>query len=89
MFAQTTTARQSDSSEATATGRLVTNGPEYPDVYFEGKAASTLSDNEKMSLLEGKWESSDLHKYTFPSRYTFTACCTIDIIDIVSSTIHG
>ena len=47
IFAQTTTARQSDSSEASATGRLVTSSPEYPDVYFEGKAASTLSDNEK------------------------------------------
>jgi len=65
-----TTARQSDSSEASATGRLVASGPEYPDVYVEGKAASTLSDSEKMSLLEGKWESSDLHKYAFPSRYS-------------------
>ena len=70
IFTQTTTARESDSSEASATGRLVTSGPEYPVVYFEGKAASTLSDSEKMSLLEGKWENSDLHKYTFPSRYT-------------------
>jgi len=33
IFTQTTTARQSDSSEASATGRLVTSGPEYPDVY--------------------------------------------------------
>lgn len=48
----------------------MTSGPEYPDVYVEGKAASTLSDSEKMSLLEGKWESSDLHKYAFPSRYS-------------------
>lgn len=70
IFTQTTTARQSDSSEASATGRLVINGPEYPDVYVEGKAASTLSDSEKMSLLEGKWESSDLHMYAFPSRYS-------------------
>lgn len=70
IFTQTTTARQSDSSEASATGRLVTSGPEYPDVYVEGKAASMLSDSEKMSLLEGKWESSDLHKYAFPSRYS-------------------
>ena len=68
IFARTTTARQSDSSEASATGRLVTSGPEYADVYVEGKEASTLSDSEKMSLLEGKWESSDLHKYAFPSR---------------------
>lgn len=83
IFAQTTTVRQSDSSEASATGRLVTSGQEYPNVYFEVKVASTLSDNEKMSLLEGKWESSDFHKFTFPSSYTFTACCTIDIIDIV------
>ena len=70
IFTQTTTARQSDSSEASATGRSVTSGPEYPDVYVEGKAASTLSDSEKMCLLEGKWESSDLHKYAFPSRYS-------------------
>ena len=88
-FCPTTTARQSDSSEASATGRLLTSGPEYPRVHFEGKAASTLFDYEKMSLLEGKWEGSVIRKYTFPSRHTSTACCTIDIIDIVSSTIHG
>lgn len=76
-FFPTTTARQSDSSEASATGRLLTSGPEYPRVYFEGKAASTLFDYEKMSLLEGKWESSVIRKYTFPSRHTSTACCTI------------
>ena len=74
IFAQTTTVIESDSCEASGTGRLVTSGTEYPDVYFEEKAASTLSDNEKMSLLGGKWESSDLHKYTFPSRYTFSHC---------------
>ena len=89
ILVQTTAARQSDSYEASATGKLVTSGPEYPNVYFDGKAASTLSDNKKMSLLEGKWESSDLHKYTFPSRHTFTAYCTIDVLDVVSSTIHG
>lgn len=45
------------------------SGPEYPDVYGDSRTAKTLSDSEKTCLLEGKWESSDLHKYIFPSRY--------------------
>ena len=72
-FAQTTSATQSNFSEviatASATGRSTASGPEYPDVYGDSRTANTLSDSEKTCLLEGKWESSDLHKYIFPSRY--------------------
>ena len=46
-FTRTTTARLSDSSgagaTASATGSMVTSGPEYPDVYIEGRTASMLT----------------------------------------------
>ena len=44
------------------------HGPEYPDVFTEGKTTSRLTDNEKISLLEGEWDSNDLYKFIFPSR---------------------
>ena len=39
------------------------NGQQYPDVFAEGKTASSLTDNEKISLLEGEWNSNDLFKF--------------------------
>ena len=48
---------------------MVNNGPQYPDVFAEGKTVSTLTDNEKISLLEGEWDSNDLYKFSFPSRF--------------------
>ena len=47
---------------------MVKNGPEYPDV-FKGKTVSSLTDNEKIVLLEGEWDSNDVYKFIFPSRF--------------------
>lgn len=69
-----TTAGQTESDcsspeTISAGAHVVRYGPQYPDVFVKGKSASILSDSEKISVLEGKWESSDLYKYTFPSRF--------------------
>ena len=48
---------------------MVKNGPQHPDVVAEGKTASILTDNKKISLLEGEWYSNDLYKFIFPSRF--------------------
>ena len=48
---------------------MARNGPQYPDVFADGTATSSLTDSEKISLLEGEWESNDLYKFIFPSRF--------------------
>ena len=49
------------SPESVSAGaNVVKNGPQYPDVF---------ADNEKISLLEGEWDSNDLYKFILPSRF--------------------
>ena len=58
------------SPESVSAGaNVVKNGPQYPDVFPEGKTASSLTDNEKISLLEGVWHSNDHYKFIFPLRF--------------------
>jgi hypothetical protein len=54
------------------------NGPLYPDSFSKNGRVKLLSDGEKITLLEGKWDSADLFKYSFPYRFdintTFELC---------------
>ena len=50
-------------------GQQTVTTPQYLDIFQEKRAASTLSDIEKLSLLEGQWDVEDLYKYKFPIRF--------------------
>lgn len=65
-------------AEATAVESSTRNihGPLYLDVFSEERPA-TLSDYDKMKLLEGKWESVDLYRYSFPFRFEMNNCVSL------------
>ena len=47
------------------------NGPFYPESFTESGQVKALTDNEKVALYEGRWDSGDLFADSFPLRFEY------------------
>ena len=57
--------------EESSTSQFRGNGPLYPESFTKSGQAKALTDSEKVELLEGRWDSTDLFSYSFPLRFAY------------------